>query len=346
MTYSRRQFNKLALSSLPVAATMMSNPGKLFAAGKPNSVFNGVHIGVINYSYRQMPKTDADSDLLYMVENGIDTIEMEVPVQEIWAGAPVGPPRGGFGGPGGPGGGGAGAPGGAAPGAPRQRPPMTPEQMAAQKAHAEELTKWRTTMDMNKYVALRKKYNDAGVTFFAFKIGLNMSMPDAEYDYAFTAAKTLGCTQLTMEMPDGNSELTARIGKFGEKHKMMIGYHAHLQATPTTWDEAMAQSAYNGINIDMGHYTAAGNTDQIAFLKKNHARITSMHLKDRKSKEHGEANMPWGEGDTPIKELLQTMKKEGYKFPATIELEYAIPAGSDSVKEVAKCLAYCKAALA
>jgi sugar phosphate isomerase/epimerase len=108
----------------------------------------------------------------------------------------------------------------------------------------------------------------------------------------------------------------------------------------------MLQSPYNGINVDRGHYTAAGNHDQIAFLKKNHARITSMHLKDRRPKENGGANMPWGLGDTPIIELLQTVRKEGYKFPATIELEYGVPEGSDSEKEIVKCLAYCKAALA
>ena len=172
-----------------------------------------------------------------------------------------------------------------------------------------------------------------------------MKSPDAEFDYIFKSAKAIGANQVTMEMPDGQSELTKRIGDFAAKHKIWVGYHAHLQATPTTWDEAMSQSPYNGINLDLGHYTAAGNHDGIAFIRKNHARITSMHLKDRKYKENGEANLPWGQGDTPIKEALQLMKKEGYKFPATIELEYQIPEGSDSVKEVAKCLAYGKAAL-
>ena len=36
------------------------------------------------------------------------------------------------------------------------------------------------------------------------------------------------------------------------------------------------------------------------------------------------------------------MKKNGYKFPATIEQEYTIPAGSDAVKEVIKCREYAK----
>lgn len=40
------------------------------------------------------------------------------------------------------------------------------------------------------------------------------------------------------------------------------------------------------------------------------------------------------------------MKKEKWTFPAEVELEYKIPGGSDAVKEVAKCVQYCKEALA
>jgi hypothetical protein len=43
--------------------------------------------------------------------------------------------------------------------------------------------------------------------------------------------------------------------------------------------------------------------------------------------------------------VLQLMKKNKYSFPATIELEYQVPEGSDAVKEVAKCVDYCKKAL-
>ena len=308
-------------------------PGALLAQGKPNSKINGVQLGVISYSYRQMKPFDAPAVLKYAVQNGINAVELEN-VQELWAGLPPAPPR----------------PMAARPSPGMQvgerRPEMTPEQKAAQAAHAEEVTKWRTTMDVSKYGELKKMYSDAGVSIYAFKITLNMKMPDAEFDYAFKAAKACGADQMTMEMPDGNPELTKRIGDYAAKYKMMVGYHAHLQAKPTTWDEAMAQSAYNGINLDIGHYTAAGNHDALDFIKKNHARITSMHVKDRKFPEGGGQNTPFGEGNTPIKEALQLMKKEGYKFPATIELEYTLPEGSDAVAEVGKCLEYCKAALA
>ena len=330
--FSRRDFGKLAAAGIAANAFQ---PASLFAQGKPNSRFAGVQIGVISYSYRQMPDVTIPKMLDWIVEDGINAVELEN-YQEIWAGAPTRPmmqhpPA-------------AGTPpaGGGMGGRSRQ---MTPEQQAANAKFTADMTQFRLNVPMSKYVELRKMFADKGVNIYAFKASITMAMSDAEADSIFNAAKACGCTQITMEMPDGQPELTKKIGDIASKHKMMVGYHAHLQALPTTWDEAMSQSPYNGINLDIGHYTAAGNTDQLEFIKKNHAKITSMHLKDRKNKEHGEANMPWGEGDTPIKQALQLMKAEKYTFPATIELEYPIPAGSDSVKEVAKCLAFAKSAL-
>jgi hypothetical protein len=39
------------------------------------------------------------------------------------------------------------------------------------------------------------------------------------------------------------------------------------------------------------------------------------------------------------------MQKEKYTFPASIEVEYPVPKGSDAVREVAKCLEFCREAL-
>ncbi len=44
--------------------------------------------------------------------------------------------------------------------------------------------------------------------------------------------------------------------------------------------------------------------------------------------------------------MLQLLKKEKWPIYADIELEYQIPPGSDPVEEVAKCVQYCKEALA
>jgi sugar phosphate isomerase/epimerase len=70
-----------------------------------------------------------------------------------------------------------------------------------------------------------------------------------------------------------------------------------------------------------------------------------MHVKDRQTPANGKGNLAWGKGDTPIVEVLQLMRDQKYKFPATVELEYQIPEGSDAVKEVRKCLEYCRKAL-
>jgi sugar phosphate isomerase/epimerase len=319
MTYSRRQFGTIALGSIPLASLALYE-SRLFAADKPNSVFNGVQIGlIIPYSYHGMA-SDAQSLLDDVVRDNISACESHCEPIEQYAGAGVPAGRGG-------------------------RAPLTPEQIAAQKAAADAMTKWRLSVPMDKFVELRKMYNDAGVRIYAFKLELTEAMPDEEYDYTFNVAKIVGANIVSMEMPE-NGDLTNRVGKFATKHKMMVGYHAHLQATPSTWDQAMSQSAYNGINLDIGHYTAAGNHDVVAFIQEHHDRITHVHLKDRKFPENGGQNMPWGQGDTPIKDVLQLMKKEKYKFPATIELEYAPPEGSDSEKEIVRCLAFAKAALA
>jgi sugar phosphate isomerase/epimerase len=112
------------------------------------------------------------------------------------------------------------------------------------------------------------------------------------------------------------------------------------------YDEALAQNPYNSINLDCGHYIAVGtphtSASLLAFIEAKHDRISSMHIKDRTSKEHGAGNLVWGSGDTPLKEVLTLLKKNKYKFPATIELEYEVPAGSTPVEEVKKCVAYAK----
>ncbi len=183
-----------------------------------------------------------------------------------------------------------------------------------------------------------------GIRVYAFKPNaLNENNSDAEIEYAMEAAKILGAGSVTVELPR-NSAHSLRLGKLGEKHKMYIGYHAHLQATDTAWDEALAQSPYNSMNLDCGHYIAAGGNNTVesllALIKTNNTRITSMHLKDRKNKENGQANMPWGEGNTPIIEIVRLVRDNKYFIPMSIELEYTIPEGSNAVEEVKKCKEY------
>jgi len=132
------------------------------------------------------------------------------------------------------------------------------------------------------------------------------------------------------------------------KHGMFAAYHTHLQGSMTVFDEAFAASKGNKSNVDLGHFVAGGDKGgtPMDFLNKFHDRVASFHLKDRTLPEHCALNLAWGQGETPNKEILLLVQKNKWPIPATIEVEYAIPADSDAVKEVRKCLAFCKAALA
>jgi sugar phosphate isomerase/epimerase len=321
MLYTRREIGTLALAAFPAAAVADRGLVALAQAGRPNSVIGGVSIGTITYSYRSMPDQSAEATLRYVVESGISQIELMNGPAESFAGAPQGG-RGGGG---------------------RRGEQPTPEQQAAQRESAERLKQWRTSVSMDRFKQLRRMYNDAGVTIYAWK-ALNPNMSDQEFEYVFNVAEALGCTHTTLELPTDAAQLK-RIGAFAEKRKIYAAYHTHLQGSMTAFDQAFAASKANMANIDLGHYVAATGESPVPFLRKFHDRIASVHLKDRQTPAHGAGNLPWGTGDTPLKEILQTMKTEKYTFPASIELEYDVPAGSDAVKEVAKCLEYCKAAL-
>jgi sugar phosphate isomerase/epimerase len=101
-------------------------------------------------------------------------------------------------------------------------------------------------------------------------------------------------------------------------------------------------SPYFYVNLDIGHFVAAGG-DPVSYLEEHHTRITNLHIKDRK-KDHG-ANMPFGQGDTPIKAVLLLLKDKKWPIAANIEYEYG-KEGMDTVAEVKKCLQYCKETLA
>ncbi len=313
---SRRQF----LTHSAIFSLGMMLPKDMLAFGpKPSSKFGGVQMGVITYSFRSMPG-NMDQLIDYCKTCGINAIELMGEPAEEFAGIPVP-----FGGPG--------------------KGDNNAPKLSMQERN--KLSKeWRETVSMDKFVELRKKLEKEGISVYAYKPNaLNETSSDGEIEYAMKAAKALGATSVTVEIP-AKATHSKRLGDFASKHKVYVGYHAHTQATDTAWDEALAQSPYNSLNLDCGHYIAAGgnNTKEslLALIEAKHDRITSMHLKDRKNKSNGGANMPWGEGDTPIKEILTLLKTKKYKIPVSIELEYNIPAGSDAVKEVTKCVAYAK----
>jgi sugar phosphate isomerase/epimerase len=207
-----------------------------------------------------------------------------------------------------------------------------------------ELLEWRLSAPMDKFKALRKIFNDAGVNIHIVKFGDigNANMPDGQIEYYFRVAKALGAKGITREISEQAAE---RLGPIADKHEIVIGFHNHTQLTPTTYDgDMLSHGKYLGINLDIGHYVAGTNHSPIPLIEKFGDRILSLHLKDRKV--NNGPNMPFGQGDTPVALVLQYMKRNQLTFPADIELEYKVPQDSDAAKEVTKCVQFCKEALA
>jgi sugar phosphate isomerase/epimerase len=208
----------------------------------------------------------------------------------------------------------------------------------------EELRKWRLSVSLDEFKNLGKKFRDAGIDLYAYNYSFRNDFTDEEIDRGFQMAKALGAKVLTAS---ATVDVAERVDRYAQKYRMRVGMHNHSNLKPNEFASpesfAAAQkgrSKYIAINLDIGHFTAA-NFDAVQFLSEHAADIVTLHIKDRK-KNQG-PNLPFGQGDTPIKEVLHLLRDRKLKIPANIEYEYK---GEDAVAEVRKCFEYCKAALA
>lgn len=203
----------------------------------------------------------------------------------------------------------------------------------------EAIRKWRLGVTEADIKALAAQFKAANVTPYAFNYSFRDDYTDAEIDKGFLIAHWLGARCLTAS---ATVSVAKRVAPFAARHKLRVGMHNHSRihenefATPESFADAMKAGEWIGVNLDFGHFWAA-NFDPVEFMRKNHDKLVTVHLKDRK-KNQG-ANMPFGEGDTPLKECLHLIRDSKWKVPAMIEYEYK---GADTVVEVRKCFEYSK----
>ena len=307
--YTRREFGTLALAGLALPR---------FAEALDSKV-NGVRLGVQTYSFRDLPRPAGAADsvdlvIKAMLDAGVGECELFAPQLEPQFSQGARGARGA---------------------------PPSPEAIKAR----EDLRTWRLESSLDHFRSVRKKFDAAGLTIFAYCYNMNASFTDAEIDRGFEMTKALGTGIMTTST---QMDVAKRIAPLAEKHKIVVGLHGHSNisdpnefATPESFAAAMKMSTYLKVNLDVGHFTAA-NYDALAYIREHHANITNLHLKDRK-KNQGD-NMPWGQGETPIREVLQLLKKERWPIPADIEYEYR--GEGTSTEEVKKCMAFAKQALA
>ncbi len=206
----------------------------------------------------------------------------------------------------------------------------------------------RLDTPLSIYHDVRRKFDAAGVSLSAYGNSFHADYSDQVIERSFQITQAMGLDCITTST---KISMVPRIDKLAQKYKIKVGYHNHDHssdpdefATAEGFERALeGTSRYARINLDIGHFVAA-NQDPIAFLKKHHDKIVTLHIKDRK-RDHG-PNVPFGMGDTPIVEVLRLVRDNHWKFPANIEYEYGNYApGLETIAEVKKCYAYCRKAL-
>lgn len=217
--------------------------------------------------------------------------------------------------------------------------------MAPRRLSGKEMTKWRLETPLRHFEQVRKQFDDAGVHVHALTYNMRRESTDAEIGRGFEVARAMGVDMMTSS---ANVSMAPRVDKFAKKYKIKVGFHGHDQSddpdefsTPETFARAMnGASEYICINLDIGHFTAA-NGDPVEYIRQHHDRIVTLHIKDRK-KNHG-ANLPFGQGDTPIGLVLRLLRDNQWKIYANIEYEYGEEIkGLDTLAEMKKCYAFCR----
>jgi len=314
---------KSVVSLMAMAALMLVSSFSAIGQKAINSRYGGVQIGAITYSFRDIREVDAV--LQACVDAGLSSVELMGTGIEAYLGAPRNP---------------------LSWREVRNLDEQTDEKKKAYSKYQEDIKTWRyADGTMDKYAMLKQKFNDAGVEIHIYKWTAGMS--DEELDYSFRVAKILGAIGITTEIGEENC---TKVGAAAERAGMLALFHNHYQYAEEDFDvdKLLALSPANRLNFDIGHYFGSTGKDPVAFIEKYHEQIGSIHLKDKTAKDNpvkGNENKPFGEGETPVVEVLQLIQANNWPIFCDIELEYKIPEGSNSVKETAICREYCKKAL-
>jgi sugar phosphate isomerase/epimerase len=311
--YSRRDIGKVALGGLALSGTAL----RAFGATN-DSAAGGVRLGATTWSLRDLtriPGQDNIDDLIKPLKSaGVTEID-------LWSynGEPAGPNFGP-----------------AAPPPPAAYPVkihhFTPEEIAeANLAVRKLLLDYRLSTPASHYEEFRAKFAAAGISVAAYTVKYDDVVSDQEIDATFMQAKALGAPSITAQ---GASETVKRLVPFADKHQLNVAL------TDFTLAAALPSKRFR-VNADIGAITAA-NGSPVAWIQENHDAIAQITIKDRRRNKG--MNEQWGEGDTPIQDVLRLVKARKFTFPVFAEYEY-LGLGTP-VEELQRCMDYMRSAIA
>ena len=169
---------------------------------------------------------------------------------------------------------------------------------------------------MSHFEGIKKKFNDAGINIFAYCVnGMGDDFTSDEIDVMFAQAKALGASTISSST---TVSIAQKLVPFSEKHKYTIAYHNHADltdpnqvCTPESIKKILAMSPYFRSNLDIAHYVGRQLQTQFHLFWKIHDKITHLHIADG-TKNNGR-EVPFGQGDTPIKAVVNLLKEKKYQ---------------------------------
>ena len=345
MDKSRRHFLEVsaaALAGITVLPTLSSCAGNntkasATSAGKINSNFAGVAMGAITYSWRSLPG-GLDNLINYCKEANVSNLELMGNDLETILGVPENPTQRLF------------AELRAAMEKAGQkitgRPTLSAEAQAEIEKYNKDLDAFRTNMDWDKVEEVRERFAAEGIDIHIVKTSPGANSSDDYIDYSFKLAKAMGASAVTTEMSLAAAQ---RVAPFAEKHDMIIALHNHFQYAQDEFkdgpEQVLAVSPKVMLNFDQGHYFGSTGKNPVDFIKKYQDRIFSMHIKDKtgpNTEGAPNANQVWGQGQTPLEEVLHYVRDNKLPIYCDIELEYDVKPWSNAVKEVGTCVKYAR----
>lgn len=312
--YTRRDIGKLALGTSALVGLPVS---RLFAS-KSESGADGVRLGATTWSLRDLPRIPGQDNIADLIEplksagiTGIDLWSYNV--------EPAGPNFG--------------------PGAPP--PPaaypirihtFSKEEIAEANIAVRNLTReFRLKTPIGHFEDIRAKFAAAGITVAAYTVKYDDTFTDEEIDTTFSEAKALGASSITAP---GTPEMVKRLVPFADKHQM------NVSLTDFALASALPSKRFK-VNADIGAITAA-NGSPVGWLQENHNAVSQLTIKDRRRNKG--RNEQFGDGDTPIRDVLRLVKEKKYTFPVFAEYEY-LGLGTPA-EELQRCMDYMRSAIA
>jgi sugar phosphate isomerase/epimerase len=167
---------------------------------------------------------------------------------------------------------------------------------------------------------------------------------DGELERPFLMAKALGAPRIATST---TLSVARRLVPLMARRQMGVAFHGHTNtadsnefAGPESFRMALSMSPFARINLDIGQFLGAG-FDAIPFIEEQYAKIPVLHIRDGQRGQRGK--VLWGEGEVPIKAVLQLLRRK--KYPIVADIEYDYGGAAEPLPEVKKCFEFCKSAL-